>query len=266
MSLTLNIAIATWKPDGIKRVAAMDLPRLDNVSYVVSWQLSDGAPIPPELDREDVKIFRTDLVGVANNRNNAIEHCDADIILHADDDLMYRAQGLRAVIRSFELNPEVEVATFKYKGGSHKNYPIRECDLSKTPKGMYFSMIEVATRRDSRAGELRFNTKFGPGAEFTASAEDEVFMLTAQRRGLNCRFFPITICTHVGHSTGTRSVTDERVLHGMGAFIRLSHPRTSRLRVFLKAYRMARSGQAPFFFALRGLDRGRSYAQSIQIQ
>ena len=274
---TLDLAIATWQPEGIRRVAAMLLPRAEGVRYVVSWQASQGAPIPPELtERTDVSIHRTDVEGVAANRNNALRHCTADIALNSDDDLIYTPEAFQAVRHTFAEHPELGLAAFRYEGDNPKQYPARECDLTLIPKGYWASTIELAIRLRSASptgtsgttpasASLRFNTAFGPGAPFTASGEDEIFLLTARRRGIACRFFPITIARHPGQSTGSRPVSDNRVLHGMGAVIRLSYGLCSLPRIVLKAWRMQRSGQCPLARALIGLFAGWRYGGGIDL-
>ena len=86
--LTLDIAIVTHRPEGIARVAAMNLPVIDGVRYVVSWQSHEEAPVPESLVRDDVEIHRFDGRGISLNRNHAYDHCRADIVLNADDDLI----------------------------------------------------------------------------------------------------------------------------------------------------------------------------------
>ena len=261
---TLDLALATWQPDGISRVAAMNLPQIHGVRYVVSWQAHGDAPIPEELaHRTDVVICRTDAVGISANRNNALDHCTADVVLNSDDDLVYTAEGLQAVRRVFADNPNVDLATFRYSGNDAKTYPTEECSLAKMPKNYWVATFEVAVRRDSAAGVIRFRTEFGPGAEFTASGEDEIYLLTARRRGVNCRYFPITIVTHPGLTTGLRPITNPKVLQGMGAVIRLTYGRTALPRIALKAWRMWRSGQCRPTAALCGLLRGWHYAGLI---
>jgi hypothetical protein len=56
--LTLNLAIVTHKEDGIKRVVDMNLPHVDGVRYIVSWQSSEGVKLPEALYREDMEIIR----------------------------------------------------------------------------------------------------------------------------------------------------------------------------------------------------------------
>ncbi len=121
--MTLDVLISTMGYDGIKRVVAMNLPRVDNVKYIVSWQLpGDDFPgvIPQELMREDVNVYQLNSRGISLNRNNAIDNSTADICLTADDDLKYTPEQLKSVIATFENNPDVDIATFKYSGNDKK--------------------------------------------------------------------------------------------------------------------------------------------------
>ena len=249
--MTLDVLIATFIPEGIRRVERMDLPRMDGVRYIVSWQMHDDAPVPEYFsDRDDIEIHRTSLKGLGNNRNNAIEHSSADIMLIADDDLKYTPGQLTAVIRSFETRPDMEIASFMYEGCDGKTYPGRECDLSEYPKGFYVSAIELAIRRDSRAGRLRFSPDFGLGSDKWTVGEDSIFLLTARRMGIVPRFIPEVICRHDGPTTGLRAMTDPKALRGTGACIALEYPVSSILRIPLKAWRGYRAGKMRLLPAL----------------
>lgn len=255
--MTLQVLIATHQPQGIERVAAMGLPRVPGVSYVVSWQQHGGAPVPASLTgRGDVEVWRLERGGVSANRNNAIDHATADILLMADDDLVYTSGQLEAVMRTFEDNPGLDYASFRYEGGG-KSYPGAECGLAELPRGFYQTTFEVAVRRG--AG-LRFNEEFGPGAPYLGAAEDEMFLLTARRKGLDCRFFPITVARHPGLTTGNRPVTNPAVTRAYGAFIALSWPLTCLPRIALKAWRLWRGGQSALVPALWHQLCGAAYA------
>lgn len=53
--MKLDVAISTYQPQGLQRVADMNLPQVEGVRYVVSWQQHGGARIPEQLLRNDVK-------------------------------------------------------------------------------------------------------------------------------------------------------------------------------------------------------------------
>ncbi len=263
--LTLNLAIVTHKEDGIKRVVDMNLPHVGGVRYIVSWQSSEGVKLPEALYREDMEIIRTDSKGVARNRNNAVSRCKADIILHADDDLRYTPEQLLSVIATFEQHPEVDLAAFRYDGESNLIFPKEECDLTELPKGGFsYTNFTLAVRRSAILGKVYFDTRLGIGAEYTGCGEEDFYLYQARKLGLNCRFFPITITTHRGLTTGFRKITDIRILRGFGAIIRVEFPKTALLRIALKTWRMFRSGQCRNpFFALKGMLQGWAFGAQL---
>lgn len=256
--MTLDVLISTISRAGIERVAAMELPRVDGVRYIVSWQMPDGS-VPHGLCREDITIARLHGRGTSRNRNNAIRLSDADICLVADDDLRYTAGQLRAVIAAFESNPTVGLAAFRYSGPDNRFYPSAETDLSRgCPKGYSPVCFEMAFRRLDVAPLVSFNELTGPGDHPLQAAEDNFFMLQAQRRGVHCRFFPVTITHHEGLTTGCRPMSSG-VLMAQGAYIAVQYGITGPLRVPLFAWRAWRSRKAHLWRALVSVSRGYLY-------
>lgn len=255
--LTLDLAIVTHRPEGIARVATQKLPKMKGVRYIVSWQAHENFPLPPSLvGRNDVEVHRLDAKGVSNNRNNALDHCRADVVLLADDDIDYEADSLLEVVKVFEENPDVDVATFKSIHENWRTFPKIPTTLKRRlPKKYYASSIEIALRR-STAGDLRCHPEIGPGAPYIQSGDDEVLLLSAIMRSLVCKFFPVTICVHPGESTGNRGKQSKGVIRGFGCVTALYRPWTSFLRIPLKAWRISRAGQASFFPALLFLTQG----------
>lgn len=259
--LTLDVLIATHTPSGLQRVEAMQLPHLDGVRYIVSWQQHGDAPVPESLaDRPDMTVLRLGQNGLSHNRNNAIEASTADIYLIADDDLRYTPAQIEAVRRVFEENPDLDYASFMYvghDGTSPKTYPSEECDLTKgLPKGFYQTSFEIAVRPRGLAAKLRFPAAFGLGSPWLHAAEEEMFLLTARKLDLNCRFFPIVITTHSGPTTGRAVISDPLVIRAWGAYLYFAYPLTYPARLWLKARRLSAAGQAPFFNALKELTHG----------
>lgn len=261
--LTLDLAIVTHRPEGIARVAAMNLPVIDGVRYIVSWQNHDNAPVPESLLRDDIEIYRFEGPGISLNRNNAYDHCRGDIILNSDDDLIYTPEQLKSVIKVFEDNTEVDVATFKVNMSGCPVYPTHSLRLTDPlPKGYWVASVNIAFRRES-TGNLRMHPALGLGSEQMHGGEDELFMLAAVRRGLNCRFFPIVICSHPQESTGTKTTLTDANIRSMGCYITIATPKTAIIRIPLKALRLYRAKQAGFMFALRHLIEGAKLAPSI---
>lgn len=262
--MTLDLAIATHKPEGIRRVAEMNLPHIEGVRYIVSWQTHCDAPVPQSLlDRDDIEIHRFGQPGQSLNRNNAIDNCSADIILLSDDDLIYTPDGLKAIIDTFENNPDVDLASFKAELPDPKPYPAEPCILGeRLPKDYWVGAIEIAFRRE-RIGDLRCHPLLGLGSPELNGAEDELFLLSAIRRGLRCMFFPITICSHPHPSTGTGTGLSSGYIRAAGCFIRLAYPATYFPRLFIKAYRLRRYNKTSVRRSLPLLFYGASKAADI---
>lgn len=261
--LTLDLALITYGAEGIKRVAAMDLPQITNVRYVISWQNDNGSALPDCLHRDDITISRIQSRGAAVNRNNAIAHCTADLILFSDDDLIYTEHQLQAVVNTFEDNPDVGLATFKATHPSGPVYPDNPCKLGDPlPKGYWISAYQIAFRREA-IGELLCHPDFGAGSQKFTGADDELFLLSAIRRGVNCMFFPIDICTHPDLSTGTTQRLTPGNLRAIGCYLRIAYPKTYPLRIALKSYRTTRARQTSMLTALRHMISGAVGASDV---
>ena len=167
--LSLEVMISTLGSDGIKRVAAMTLPQMAGVSYLVSWQtVGEDSLLPEQLEaRSDVRVIRTASKGLSRNRNHALDHASADVLLIADDDLDYIPQGLEAVRTAFEADPDLDIGLFRYSngcGGYEKVYPQSPVRIAgHLPKDYYTTSMEIAIRREGRSGSLRFHEEFGLG-------------------------------------------------------------------------------------------------------
>lgn len=255
--MTLDVAIVTWQPDGMSRIEAMKLPQVEGVRYIVSWQeTGTGAIIPQQLaERVDIEVHVFNGSGVAANRNNALKHCQADVVLMADDDLRYTTEQLKSVIEVFAADETLDVATFRYEGAV-KEYPSEECQLGfPLPKNYGVATFEIAVRRRV-LDRIKFDERFGPGAKVWQAGEDEKFLIDARKAGLNCRFFPITITHHEGLTTGDRPLTNRGVAAGQGRIVRLEYPRSWWCRIVLKSWREWRKHGTSPAFTLFNLFRG----------
>jgi len=259
--MTLQLLIATLD-EGINSVPAMLLEQREGIGYLVSWQHSGDKEIdvPEVLKREDVEICNLVGRGLSRNRNNCIENATADVCLIADDDCVYTHEQLRDVIETFEHNPDVDIATFKYSGdGGSKCYPEQITDLSCFPKGYYVSSIEVAFRRESVQGKLWFNENFGLGTEPFHCGEENLFIQDALALGMKSRFFPVTIVHDKQPFEFLNRSMDTGTLMAHGADLQIFHSGTKHLRALLKAWRLSRDEKVPFFYGLRSIFKGISY-------
>lgn len=247
----MDVAISTYGATGLERVAAQQLPKVEGVEYVVSWQEHGDVAVPAVLsEREDVRICRFDGHGQSANRNNSMACCRADLVLIADDDVAYDADALKQLMALYAAHPEMDVCAVKVDRPGDFAWPERMIRFgSRYPKGYAVGAYEISFRR-SRIGDLCFHPEFGINAPLIQCGEDSLFLHTAILRGLSCWFAPIQVGVHPHETTGSRQNMSAGVLIGQGALMKLMYPWSFVLRVPLKAWRLWRSGHAGFWKAL----------------
>lgn len=260
----LDVMICTLGHDGIRRVAEGSHPRMKGVRYIVAWQVPDGdEETPEELRRDDFMVAKTPTRGLSRNRNVALSHATAPLLLISDDDVDYTEEGLGRVIDAFDANPDCDILTFRYVSAkAPKYYPDGSCDLSHPAKGYYPTSFEIAMRRESLPPELRFDENFGIGATFP-SGEEDLFLHDALSHGLRGRFLPTDICRHDGDTTADRLRRSPSLIEAKGAIVPLLYPGSWPLRMLLLAMRSARSGDMPLTTYLKAWLRGRRKARKL---
>lgn len=233
----LDVMICTCGGNGLEKVEKMHLPSVDGVRYIVSCQ-SECRELPAGLQRDDILVRFNDSKGLSNNRNFALSLATAPYALVADDDLVFKAEGLADIIHIFDSHPDVDIAAFRCEYPFDKTYPPGEHDLADNYRNYYLTSFEIAVRMEAvRRCSLRFSPLMGIGAPVLTCGEENVFVLSALKQGLNGRFFPVTIAVHPDVPTGERETATPGVLRAQGAYIWLAFGITVVARMMLKAWR-----------------------------
>lgn len=247
--IRLEVLICTLGTEGIGRVARASHPRVGGVRYIVSWQLPDmmQGTVPEVPDtlagRADFTILPHDSRGLSVNRNYALAHASAPLVLISDDDVDYTAEGLSAVIREFDERPDHDLLAFRFaSAGFPKTYPPSGFDLRHPARGYYVTSFEIGIRLGERTSRLRFNEHFGIGADF-GSGEESLLVDSALREGLRCAYVPVVICSHDGSTTACRDADSEDFVAAKGAVVSRLHPLGWPLRMLAHMWRDAGGGR-----------------------
>lgn len=259
--MTLEILISTIDA-GINNIAAMLLEPRDGIKYLVSWQhrAEGDCVVPDVLLRDDVKVVHLQGPGLSRNRNNCLKHATGDVCLIADDDCRYTHEELSCIALTFASHRNVDVATFKARG-LLTPYPDKSFDLQVPPKDYHVSSIEIAFRRVSVQGKLRFNELFGLGAPVLHCAEEEVFIHDALNMGLKCVYFPAYVVSHESPSTSVSRIDDPGTLMARGAYLYIAYRQSMIPRAALISYRLSRTGKVSMLKALKYILKGIAYCK-----
>jgi glycosyltransferase involved in cell wall biosynthesis len=169
--------------------------------------------------------------GVGLNRNNLMMRSDADIILFADDDVVYDDGYVETVLEAFEQHPEADGITFDV-------VPIPDTinpDLNKKwHRIRWYNCLKYgAPRLALRTKTLRekniyYSLLFGGGAKYS-SGEDSLFIAACIKSGMKLYGCPQQI-GHVTFETSSWYVGyNEKYFKDKGLFFYFLSPRFSKL-------------------------------------
>lgn len=223
MRMTIQWLISTYG-NGLRNVENILLFPEFGLSYLVSHQDPENLcpELPEYLDRSDVQVLRLQNRGLSRNRNNALKHATADIVVIGDDDIGLHPAYPHHVRAAFKKHPEADVICFQIRTpeGSfpYKGYPSSTCPLTRFSQLKSVSSIEIAFRRKSvHEKKIWFDERFGLGADANCG-EEFLFLAECLRKGLKIQFFPAYIVEHPYESSVKgRPFYDDRLLFSTGA-------------------------------------------------
>ncbi len=174
----------------------------DSRSLVEKMNIQSDALIGNQADRYEteeytyngcrIKCFTTNERGVGLNRNNILMRATADIVLFADDDVVYDDGYKDMVLSAFNEHPKADVIIFNV-------VPIPEsinpCLITKWKKiGMLnclkYGAVRIAAKRSAmQECNVYFSLLFGGGARFSAG-EDSLFLADLVKKKLKVYAYP----------------------------------------------------------------------------
>lgn len=131
--------------------------------------------------------------GVGLNRNNALMRAEGDVVLFADDDMVYVDGYQQLVEEAFRAIPQADVIIFDLQYPDRPRKPIAKIEKMTVRKCMRFGTARICARLSPlRHRGISFNLCFGGGADF-GSGEDSLFLKDCIRRGLRVYTYPRVI-------------------------------------------------------------------------
>jgi len=196
-----------------------------------------------------VRMISTATRGVGTNRNLALEEASGDILLFADDDMVYYDGALEGVKRAFEQLPDADVICFGIdmtKEGivfDERRHPVKRLSLFNALK---FGTCRTAVRRSAVAkGRLRFSTLFGGGAIYS-SGEDSLFLRDCFKRGLRVYSHSHVLGTCAKDGSSWFHGFDEKYLFDKGAWICCAFPKLKHLIKWYFIYKFSKKAAISF--------------------
>lgn len=132
-----------------------------------------------------VRVFHRNERGIGKSRNLAMENAAGDVLLFADDDIIYREGYAEAVIDEFKKHPEADLLLFNVEVcAERKTYWNEGFFRVKWYNCGRYPAYSIAVRREAllKSG-VTYSELFGGGAKYS-NGEDSLFLKQCADRGL----------------------------------------------------------------------------------
>lgn len=209
-----------------------------DLSLADQMNIDCDAVIANQADREEttvsdrsgrqVKMITTSTKGVGLNRNIALLGSEAELLLLADDDVVYYEGMAEHVIQAFEENPKADVLIFGMdivKNGkvvSKRRPPKKRLHVYNA---LRYGTYTIALRREALLrGNLSFHRCFGGGCRYSAG-EDSLFLKQCFDRGLRVYGHSYVLGTCCKDSSTWFTTYGEKYFYDKGALVRHLFPR-----------------------------------------
>lgn len=144
--------------------------------------------------------------GIGLNRNNALIRADADIVLFADDDMVYADGYVSLIKKQFRNHPDADGIIFNITESDSEYY--KRYVIQKEMKVGYFNFLRYGTVRIAlrlksiKENGIYFNQCFGGGCEYR-HGEDNIFICDCLKKGLKIYAVPAAIAALMGEREST---------------------------------------------------------------
>ncbi len=197
---------------------------------VIANQAEDDGVLYADTVGGKVKMITTPTRGVGLNRNIALAAADGDILLMADDDVVYREDMPQQVLDTFAAHPEADLIVFgmeMVKDGAVFETRTEPWHRLRPWNAMRYGTYRIAVRRTALVDRnITFHQRFGGGCPFSAG-EDSLFLKNCLDRGLRAYAHPYVLGACCKDTSSWFVGYNDKYFYDKGVLVRHLFPRTA---------------------------------------
>ena len=219
----LQILVATMHQQDCTLAEKMNI----RCSAVMANQANREETEEREYPFGSVKMITTKTRGVGLNRNIALEAADAEILLFADDDVVYYDDMPEQVTAAFSEIPQADVLIFGMDILKNGQISRRQDHKQRLHvwNSMKYGTYRIAIRRSAwLQSNILFHQSFGGGCPFSAG-EDSLFLKACFDNGLRVYAHPYVLGTCCKDSSTWFTEYGEKYFYDKGVLVRHLFPR-----------------------------------------
>lgn len=180
-----------------------------------------------ESSFENIKIINSQEKGLSKSRNLALQNASKELLLIADDDIVFKENFIESIINGFSTIPS-DIICFQYETNNKlaKNYPEKIKKNISWLQILNISSCEIVIKNNiQKRTEINFDNNFGVNAPFLMG-EEAIFLTDMKKKNIRIGFYPKTILAHNSLTTGIKTPTNS-IYYSCGAIF---------FRIFKKKY------------------------------
>lgn len=245
----LEVLVTTMYQSDFSKYEKMNL----QTDAVLANQADDNYAEEKIINGSKVRLVTTSTRGLSKNRNIAMENIsdEAEIIMFADDDLVFCDGYEEIILKEFESHPEADAIKFNLNCVSERKLSMSHIKKFKRVtrrEVTSYGVCAMAVRKKilSEKG-LKFNERFGSGTE-NYCGEDSIFLQEVFKKRISLFVSPIYIADiDQSESTWNEGYT-QKYFTVSGMIINECYPILSLLLVIRSAIKASKRGKRNLSF------------------
>lgn len=249
----------------------------DDLTIAERMHLTKDAVIANQCDRWDFEEKKTDsgriamlstrTKGVGINRNLALQLSSADILLFADDDVIYYDGALQGVEDAFRELPDADVIFFGIdmtKQG--KVFDARRNTVKRLHlwNSLRYGTARMAVRREAIIKKrISFSTLFGGGCLYS-SGEDTIFICDCLHAGLKLYSHTCVLGACAKDTSTWFAGFNDKYFYDRGAMLACAFPRSRHLIKWYFVFKLARKTGVSVSRIVAQIDAGISGYKTLE--
>ena len=192
-------------------------------------------------NKSNIRVVNSLDKGISNSRNLALKHAVGNVVLFADDDVVYQKNFDKVILNAHKKYLEADIITFQltdFEGNYFRKY---STNVKHNKKSIGQVNSVVISSKLEKIKNLSFDTNFGLGAAFE-TGEENLYLQKALNKGLDLIFVPKVILKHPVYSSG-KDDANNKLIYARGAYCYKKYGTIGYLKITHYIYLVFKKGE-----------------------
>ena len=236
--MTFEILVSCVQKDARELAEKMNIA--SDAVIVSQLEESDSEEVF-DLGDNKVHAIKSTTRGVGLNRNTCLEKSNADIILFADEDIVYDEGYEDKVLKEFSDHPEADLILFNVRVCEERRTYWNEGykKVGRFNSGRYPAYSIAARATKLKAAGVKYSLLFGGGAKYS-NGEDSLFLKDCLDAGLNLLATPVVLGEEIPRPSTWFNGYNDKIFYDRGVLYHFLYGKWAKLWGFRWVYKMQR--------------------------